>query len=78
MRILNAAQIRDTTAATDLGGMEAYIRVLVTRGVGDLTYDLKATPKPSVVIIVKPLVEPPREAYERGVKVVLVMVPCQS
>jgi branched-chain amino acid aminotransferase len=67
-----AAQIRETTAATDLGGMEAYIRVLVTRGVGDLTYDLKATPKPSIVIIVKPLVEPPREAYERGVKVVLV------
>ena len=69
-----AAQIRDTTAATDLNGMEAYIRVLVTRGVGDLTYDLKATPAPSLVIIVKPLVEPPREAYERGVKVVLVDV----
>jgi branched-chain amino acid aminotransferase len=67
-----AARIRETTAATDLNGMEAYIRVLVTRGVGDLTYDLAATPTPSFVIIVKPLVEPPREAYERGVKVVLV------
>src|SRR4051812_37202450 len=38
-----AAQIRETTAATTLDGAEAYIRVLVTRGVGDLTYDIKAT-----------------------------------
>src|SRR5690348_15091291 len=49
-----AGQIRDTIAASDLAGSEAYIRVLVTRGVGDLTYDPRATPQPSVVIIVKP------------------------
>jgi branched-chain amino acid aminotransferase len=67
-----ADQIRDTTAATALGGHEAYIRVLVTRGVGELTYDLKATPTPSFVVIVKPLPEPPAEWYERGVKVAMV------
>jgi branched-chain amino acid aminotransferase len=67
-------QIRDTMAAADLEGAEAYVRVLVTRGIGELTYDIKATPTPSVVIIVKPLVEPPREAYEHGVKVALVDV----
>jgi branched-chain amino acid aminotransferase len=67
-----ASQIRATTAATDLGHAEAYIRVLVTRGVGELTYDIKATPTPSVVIIIKPLAEPPAETYERGVKVALV------
>src|ERR1044072_3909684 len=38
-----AEQIRTTQSATKLDG-EAYIRVLVTRGVGELTYDLKATP----------------------------------
>jgi branched-chain amino acid aminotransferase len=48
--------------------------VLVTRGVGELTYDLKATPKPTWVIIVKALVEPSAEIYERGCKVVLVDV----
>ena len=69
-----ASQIRDTTAAATLDGAEAYIRVLVTRGVGELTYDIKATPTPSVVIIVKPLVEPPEETYEQGVKVALVDV----
>jgi branched-chain amino acid aminotransferase len=67
-----ASQIRDTTAAANLDGAEAYIRVLVTRGVGELTYDIKATPTPTVVIIVKPLVEPSRETFEQGVKVALV------
>ena len=64
--------ISDTIAGTKLGGKEAYVRVLVTRGVGELTYDLKATPKPSWVIIVKTLVAPSAEIYERGCKVVLV------
>jgi branched-chain amino acid aminotransferase len=67
-----ARQICATIAATKLDGKEAYVRVLVTRGVGELTYDLKATPNPSWVIIVKALVEPPAEIYERGCKVVLV------
>jgi branched-chain amino acid aminotransferase len=66
-----AAQIRDTQAAAKLDG-EVYIRVLVTRGVGELTYDLKATPNPSIVIIVKPQIDPPAEAYEKGVRVMVV------
>ena len=66
-----AEQIRATTAAARLGPAEAYIRVLLTRGIGELTYDPKATPRPSVVIIVKPNVDPPPEAYEKGVKVCL-------
>lgn len=67
-------QIRDTMAAADLQGGEAYIRVLVTRGVGELTYDPAATPRPSVIIIVKPHVDPPAEAYDNGVRVVIVDV----
>ena len=67
-------QISATIVATKLNGKEAYVRVLITRGVGELTYDPKATPKPSWVIIVKPLVEPLAEIYERGCKVVLVDV----
>jgi branched-chain amino acid aminotransferase len=66
-----AAQIRATQTAAKLDG-EAYIRVLVTRGVGELTYDLKATPTPSIVIIVKPQIDPPAEAYDKGVRVVIV------
>ena len=68
-----AAQIRETQEAARPDG-EAYIRVLVTRGIGDLTYDLKATPNPSIVIIVKPYVDPPPETYEKGVRVAIVDV----
>lgn len=67
-----AGYIRETIAASQLEGHEAYVRVLVTRGVGELTYDLKATPKPSWVIIVKPLPELPPALHEQGVKVVIV------
>ena len=51
---------------------EAYVRVVVTRGVGELTYDPKATPAHSLVIIVKPQVDPPAEAYRDGVAVAIV------
>ena len=34
---------------------DTYIRILLTRGIGELTYDIRATPAPSIVIIVKPL-----------------------
>ena len=53
------------------GGREAYIRIVLTRGVGDLSYDPRACPTPSVVIIVRPLDELPREVFERGAKVTL-------
>ncbi|HEY3161565.1 MAG TPA: aminotransferase class IV [Vicinamibacterales bacterium] len=66
-----AAQIRSTQACAQIDG-EVYIRVLVTRGIGELTYDPKATPTPSVVIIVKPQIDPEPEAYEKGVRVVIV------
>jgi branched-chain amino acid aminotransferase len=62
-----------TRAACDSSD-ETYIRVLVTRGIGELTYDLNATPTPSIVIIVKPHVDPPREVYEQGVKAVIVSI----
>jgi branched-chain amino acid aminotransferase len=67
-----ARQISFTMAVTKRDGREAYVRVLVTRGVGELTYDLKATPKPSWVIIIKPLLQPSAEIYEHGCKVTLV------
>ena len=69
-----ASQIRDTMTAADLEGAEAYVRVLVTRGVGDLTYDPQATSTPSVIIIVKPQIDPAPNEYERGVRVVIVDV----
>src|SRR5438874_893262 len=71
------ARFRETMRAAGLGGAvdrEAYIRILVTRGIGELTYDPAACPTASVVVIVKPHVDPPREWVERGVRVSLVDV----
>jgi len=71
-----AARFRDTLAAARLGdaGREAYIRILVTRGVGDLTYDPSACPEPTIVVIVKEHLDLPAEAYERGIKVAIVSI----
>ena len=53
---------------------EAYIRVLLTRGVGELTYDIAATPAPSLIIIVKPIDEPPARVTEEGIRIALVPI----
>jgi branched-chain amino acid aminotransferase len=74
------ARIEETAAAFyDAQGeagrsLEMYVRVLLTRGVGQMTYDPAACPEPSLIIIIKPQVNPPAEAYEKGVKVILVPV----
>jgi branched-chain amino acid aminotransferase len=69
-------RFRETVSAAGLGaeGREAYIRVLVTRGVGDLSYDPAACPTPSVVVIAKPHIDPPPDVFTRGVTVALVDV----
>jgi len=71
-----ATRFDDTMQAAGLGpgGGDAYIRLLVTRGVGELTYDPAACPEPTIVVIVKPQVDPPPEAFEQGVMVSLVSV----
>jgi len=70
------ARFRETMRAAGLDGpgREAYIRILVTRGIGELTYDPAATPEPSIVVIVKKHVDPPAEVFDKGVKVSLVPI----
>ncbi len=46
----------------------------MTRGVGELSYDPSSCPAPTVVVIVKPHIEPPPEAFANGVRVSLVPV----
>jgi branched-chain amino acid aminotransferase len=67
------ARVRETLAAFRREG-EAYIRILLTRGTGEFSYDPAVCPTPTLVIIVKPHVAPPPEAYERGVRLSLVDV----
>lgn len=53
------------------GDGEWYVRVVVTRGIGPLTYDPSTASSPLRVIIVAPVSLPPAEHYERGVAVAL-------
>jgi branched-chain amino acid aminotransferase len=71
--------LRDTMAACVAddaadGTAEMYIRLLITRGVGNMSYDPGASPTPGIIVIVKPLVPPPQAIYDQGVKVSLVSV----
>src|SRR5215469_12893302 len=49
---------------------DGYIRLVVTRGAGDLGLDPRKCPTPSVVIIVTDIQVYPAELYARGVKVI--------
>jgi len=56
------------------GVADVYVRMLVTRGAGEISYDPSSCRQPSLVIIVKPLVGLAPDVYERGVKVVIASV----
>jgi branched-chain amino acid aminotransferase len=62
------------TMAAHTGLDEAYIRILLTRGVGELTYNPAACPRPSLIIIVKPFPAPPARTFTEGIRVSLVSV----
>ena len=53
---------------------EAYIRLVVTRGVGDLGLDPDKCPKPSIIIIADKIVLYPQKFYEDGLEIVTVSV----
>jgi branched-chain amino acid aminotransferase len=62
-----------TSAAAAIDG-ETYIRVVLTRGIGELSYDVRATADPSLVVVVKPLEEPPARIRTEGVRISLVPI----
>jgi branched-chain amino acid aminotransferase len=68
-----AKWIEDTVKAA--GPMdEEYIRILLTRGVGELNYDPKSTPAPTLVIIVKPIEPQPARIESEGIAISLVPI----
>ena len=54
---------------------EAYIRHVITRGVGDLGLDPRKCAKPSIIIIVDTIRLWPEEVYETGLRVVTAGTP---
>ena len=53
---------------------EAYIRLIITRGVGDLGLDPDKCPKPSIIIIADKIVLYPQKFYEEGLEIVTASV----
>jgi branched-chain amino acid aminotransferase len=53
---------------------ESYIRIIVTQGEGELSYDPFLCKNPNLIILVNELSPPPAEIYEKGVTVSLVSV----
>lgn len=56
--------VHDTVGRSGL--KDAYIRLVVTRGVGDLGLDPRKCPKPSIICIVDKIVLWPADRYEKG------------
>ncbi|HVO11026.1 MAG TPA: aminotransferase class IV [Vicinamibacteria bacterium] len=53
---------------------ESYLRIVVSRGVGDCSYAFERVQGPTVVMICKPLPAYPASHYDRGVRVAAVDV----
>ncbi len=66
-------RLRETMTEVNPGG-EVTLRMLVTRGVGPLSYDPAACPTPTVVIIALPHQAPAPEVERDGVRVVVASV----
>src|SRR5262245_61795030 len=63
-----AKAITDTLAVNKL--VDAYIRVVVTRGAGSLGLDPRKTTDPQVIIITDAISLYPPELYEHGLKII--------
>jgi branched-chain amino acid aminotransferase len=65
-----ARAVRDTVAATGLS--DAYVRIVVTRGAGEIALDPAAADAPRLIVIVRPVKPPAPELYRDGVEVAIV------
>ncbi len=62
------AATEETVSASGLE--DGYIRLVVTRGVGDLGLNPRNCPKPSMFIIVQNIALYPKEMYEKGLSLI--------
>ncbi|NGZ03991.1 MAG: branched-chain amino acid aminotransferase [Nitrospira sp. WS238] len=50
---------------------DAYLRITISRGPGDIGLDPALCPSPTVVVMAKPLLSPTPDLYERGVTIIV-------
>jgi branched-chain amino acid aminotransferase len=66
--LLHEAMVRNQVGHAQ---QDAYLRITVSRGAGDIGLDPALCPSPTVVIMAKPLTAPPAGLYEKGVDVII-------
>jgi len=71
---MTPAELMNATAATIRANKlsDAYVRLVVTRGVGNLGLNPRSCPKPTVIIIAGKIQVYPAELYARGMEIVTV------
>lgn len=74
---MDRKELADVTreAVSRSGIAEAYVRHIITRGVGDLGLDPRKCPKASVIIIVDTIKLWPEQVYETGLTVITAGTP---
>lgn len=65
-------QLKNTIVAA--GNAESYIRIIVTRGVGELNIDPSSCEHPNIILMVMDVKEYPASCYEKGIRVALVSI----
>lgn len=65
--VLHEAMVRNGVGTKD---QDAHIRITVSRGTGDIGLDPALCPKPTIVVMTKPLTRPAPTVYEQGVTLI--------
>lgn len=68
-----AELLHESMARNGVGNaqQDAYLRITVSRGAGDIGLDPALCPSPTVVVMAKPLVVPAASLYEKGVELII-------
>lgn len=76
LRTPEADELREAIASTlaSAGNTESYLRIVVTRGAGEVGLDTALAGSPTLIVIAKPLKLPTQKLYEQGIGVRLVNV----
>lgn len=65
--------LHESMARNDVGNerRDAYLRITISRGTGDIGLDPALCPSPTVVLMAKPLIAPAASLYEQGVALIV-------
>ncbi len=68
--ILHEAMARNEVGTDQ---QDAYLRITVSRGAGDIGLNPALCPSPTVIVMAKPLVPPPFDLYENGANIIVAL-----